>query len=88
MRRLLALARVLEGHWRAAAVALTGMDRQTPRDWMHRYNAEGVSGLCSIRSGGHPTALGTAQMSELKALVIKGPDPHPSPSFLGRVWRL
>ena len=76
VRRLLALALVLEGHRRAAAAALTGMDRQTLRDWVHRYNAEGVSGLCSIRSGGHPTALSTAQMSELKALVIEGPDPE------------
>ena len=74
VRRLLALALVLEGHRRAAAAALTGMDRQTLRDWVHRYNAEGVSGLCSIRSGGHPTALSAAQMSELKALVIEGPD--------------
>ena len=76
MRRLLALALVLKGHRRAAAAALTGMDRQTVRDWVHRYNAEGVSGLCSIRSGGHSTALSTAQMSELMALAIKGPDPE------------
>ena len=52
------LALVLEGHRRAAA--LTGMDRQTLRDWVHRYDAEGVSGLCSIRSCGPPTALSTA----------------------------
>ena len=78
MRRLLALALVLKGHRRAAAAAaaLTGMDRQTLRDWMHRYDAGGVSGLCSIRSGGDPTALSTAKISELQALVIKGSDPE------------
>ena len=38
-RRMLALAMVLEGHARAEAARLTGMDRQTLRDWVHRYNA-------------------------------------------------
>jgi len=69
------LALILEGHRRETAAALAGMDRQTLRDWVHRYNAEGVSGLCSIRTGGHPAALSDIQMAELKALVIKGPDP-------------
>ena len=54
VRRLLALALILEGHRREAAAALAGMDWQTLRDWVHRYNAEGVSGLCSIRTGRHP----------------------------------
>jgi transposase len=76
VRRLLALALILEGHRREAAAALAGMDRQTLRDWVHRYNAEGVSGLWSIRTGGHPAALTDPQMAELKALVIKGPDPE------------
>jgi transposase len=76
VRRLLALALILEGHRREAAAALAGMDRQTLRDWVHRYNAEGVSGLWSIRTGGHPAALNDTQMAELKALVIKGPDPE------------
>jgi len=76
VRRLLALALILEGHRREAAAALAGMDRQTLRDWVHRYNAEGVSGLWSIRTGGHPAALSDTQMAELKALVIKGPDPE------------
>ena len=75
-RRLLAIAAVYEGMSRSDAARIGGMDRQTLRDWVHRYNADGVSGLCSIRSGGRPTALSTAQMSEFKALVIKGPDPE------------
>jgi transposase len=76
VRRLLALALVLEGQSRHAAAMQTGMDRQTLRDWVHRYNAEGTSGLLSIRSGGHPTSLTAAQMAELKKLTIKGPDPE------------
>jgi transposase len=76
VRRLLALALILEGQSRHTAATQSGMDRQTLRDWVHRYNAEGVSGLRSIRSGGHPALLSEAQMAELKELTIKGPDPE------------
>jgi transposase len=54
VRRLLAIALVLEGHPREAAAQLNGMDRQTLCDWVLRYNAEGVAGLSSRRS---PDAL-------------------------------
>ena len=64
VRRLLALALILEGQSRHTAATLSGMDRQTLRDWVHRYNTEGVSGLLSIRSGGHPASLSAAQMAE------------------------
>ena len=37
-RRMLALALVLEG-------SSAGMDRQTLRDWVHRYNQAGIAGL-------------------------------------------
>ena len=39
-RLMLARAPVLEGVSRAEAAQAAGMDRQTPRDWVHRYNAE------------------------------------------------
>lgn len=45
VRRLLALALLLEGHSREAAATANGMTRQTLRDWVHRYNADGVAGL-------------------------------------------
>jgi transposase len=51
-RRLLALALVLEGHSRELAATMNGMTRQTLRDWVHRYNAEGVAGLRSDTGGG------------------------------------
>ena len=44
VRRLLALALVLDGHSQTEAAALSGMDRQTLPDWVHRYNAFGVEG--------------------------------------------
>jgi transposase len=76
VRRLLALALILEGHARAAAAEQSGMDRQTLRDWVHRYNDAGMAGLASIRSGGRPALLTAEEMAELKDLVIKGPDPE------------
>ena len=41
-RRMLALALVLEGVDRETAARSCGMERQTLRDWVHRYNAEGL----------------------------------------------
>jgi putative transposase len=76
VRRLLALALLLEGQSREAAAAMNGMTRQTLRDWVHRFNAEGVPGLRSRTSPGRPPMLTPAQMAELKAIVVNGPDPE------------
>ena len=46
------------------------MDRQTLRDWVHRYNGEGVEGLKSRSSPGRAPALSEQQMAELRELVI------------------
>lgn len=51
------------------------MDRQTLRDWVHRYNEIGVTGLVSRWSSGPAPKLTAAQMEELHALVLAGPDP-------------
>lgn len=75
VRRLLALALVLDGHPRSEAAALNGMDRQTLRDWVHRYNAAGVEGLKSRRNRGRVPTLTDQQKAELRELVVKGPDP-------------
>jgi hypothetical protein len=45
--RLIAIANALDGMDRASAVRLAGRNRQTLRDWVRRYNAEGVAGLCN-----------------------------------------
>jgi transposase-like protein len=45
-RRMLALALVLEGSSREAAARHAGMDRQTLRDWVHRYNVYGRPPPC------------------------------------------
>lgn len=74
-RRLLAIAMVLEGSSREDAARQAGMDRQTLRDWVHRYNELGVDGLVSRRAPGPAARLTAAQMQEFRALVIAGPDP-------------
>jgi transposase len=76
VRRLLAIALVLEGRCRAEAASVNGMTRQTLRDWVHRYNADGVAGLRSRTGPGRPPFLTDARMEELKELVLKGPDPE------------
>jgi transposase len=50
------------------------MDRQTLRDWVHRYNAEGLAGLKNRKAPGRPSRLTAEQKAELAALVEKGPD--------------
>ncbi len=57
VRRLLALALVLEGCSRTEAAEQSGMERQTLRDWVHRYNADGVAGLTSRSSPGRTPFL-------------------------------
>jgi putative transposase len=73
-RRMLALALVLEGKSRTEAARSCGMERQTLRDWVHRYNAEGLAGLSDRRAPGAPAKLSPAQQAEVAGLVRQGPD--------------
>ena len=74
-RRLLALAAVYDGMSRAEAARIGGMDRQTLRDWAHRFNAEGPEGLRNRAGAGRRRRLSEAQMQELAEIVETGPDP-------------
>src|SRR5215204_511277 len=56
-RRLLSLAAVLDGMSRADAARIGGMDRQTLRDWVHRFNERAPEGLKDSWSKGHPPRL-------------------------------
>jgi transposase len=76
VRRLLAIALLLDSHSREAAAVANGMTRQTLRDWVHRFNADGVSGLRSRTSPGRPPALNETLMEELRSIVLEGPDPE------------
>lgn len=75
VRRLLAIASVLDGVSRGDAAARHGMDRQHLCDWVHRYNAEGIDGLKTRKNKGRAAVLTGDQMGQLKALVLEGPDP-------------
>ena len=73
-RWMLALALVLEGYKRGEAGKLCGMDRQTLRDWVIRYNAEGIAGLCNRIAAGPKPRLNPEQEAAVAELVRKGPD--------------
>ena len=60
-RRMLALALVLEEASRTEAAQAAGMDRQTLRDWVHRYNEEGLAGLADRHGEVGPKRLLTAE---------------------------
>ena len=78
-RRMLAIALVLEGSDRKSAAETCGMDRQTLRDWVHRYNAEGLAGLTNRPSPGRRPRL----TPEQKAERARGWKPVPIPSATG-----
>jgi transposase len=71
--RLLALAAVLEGASRERAACIGGMDRQTLRDWVHRFNEAGVAGLRDRTRSGRPWLLAEGLLPELAALIADGP---------------
>jgi len=73
-RRLLSLAAVLEGMSRTDAARIGGMDRQTLRDWVHRFNAHGPDGLLDSWSKGPEPRLSGEQRAEVAELVETGPD--------------
>jgi transposase len=50
------------------------MDRQTLRDWMHRYNAEGLAGLSNRRGAAPARRLDPRQVAELVSWLEAGPD--------------
>jgi transposase len=74
-RRLLATAGVLDGVSRTAAATIGGMDRQTLRDWVIRFNEQGPDGLINIPSPGVPPKLDASQRTFLTRIVEEGPIP-------------
>jgi transposase len=72
-RRMLAIALVLEGGSRTDAAQTCAMDRQTLRDWVHRYNADGLDGLSDQpRRNGPLPRLSAEQQAEVEAWVDEG----------------
>ena len=75
VRRLLAIAAVLDGATRAEAATIGGMDRQTLRDWVIRFNKQGPDGLINKSSPGGPSKLTDDHKAFLARLVEDGPIP-------------
>lgn len=73
-RRLLAIALVLEGANREDAARSTGMDRQTLRDWVHRFNVAGADGLVDRKAPGRQRRLDPEQQRELARCLENGPE--------------
>jgi transposase len=59
---------------REDAARIGGMDRQTLRDWVHRFNRHGVDGLIDGKAPGRRSKLSAEQKEELRQLVEAGPD--------------
>ena len=73
-RRLLSLAAVQDGMDRGTAAKIGGMDRQTLRDWVHRFNASGPNGLVDNWTEGPKPRLSEEPLAELARIVEVGPD--------------
>ena len=71
-RRLLSLAAIVDGMNRADAARIGGMDRQTLRDWVHRFNKAGPEGLRDAWASGPAPRLSLSQRTELAAIVEAG----------------
>ncbi|PZN93903.1 MAG: hypothetical protein DCF30_21100 [Hyphomicrobiales bacterium] len=79
-RRLLSLAAVLDGMDREQAARIGGMDRQTLRDWVHRFNEGGPDGLKDIRSKGHRPGSRSISSPPWR------PSSRPAPTGLSMAW--
>jgi transposase len=73
-RRLLCLAAVRGGMDRGSAAKIGGMDRQTLRDWVHRFNASGPDGLIDNWTEGPKPRLSADPMAAFAQIVETGPD--------------
>jgi transposase len=73
-RRLLSIAAVYDGMNRTDAARIGGMDRQTLRDWVHHFNADGPEGLHDHWTRGPACKLSAAQLAEFASIIEAGPD--------------
>ena len=74
-RRLLALAEVYDGGSRGKAARIGGVGRQTVRDWVLRFNADGPAGLVDGKAPGQTPKLNDAERQTLRRIVEDGPIP-------------
>jgi transposase len=73
VRRLLAVALILDGGSRSEAAKVAGVTLQIVRDWVLRFNAGGPDGLATRKAPGRASILNDAQRARLVAVVEAGP---------------
>lgn len=73
--RLLSIAAIHDGMSRADAARIGGMDRQSLRDWVIRFNELGPDGLKNRWDNGAVRRLSAEQLEKLARIVETGPDP-------------
>jgi transposase len=74
-RRLLALAAVYDGATRTEAAKLGSVTLQIVRDWVLRFNVDGLPGLVDRKAPGQPSRLRNVHRAALAAAIERGPDP-------------
>jgi transposase len=62
------------GSRRGAAAKIGGMDRQTLRDWVHRFNGSGPEGLIDNGTEGPKPRLSAEQRARFAQIVEAGPE--------------
>jgi transposase len=75
VRRLLAMAHILDGASRSDAAKLAGVTLQIVRDWVLRFNADGPDGLATRKAPGRTPILNDEQRARLAEIVESGPIP-------------
>ena len=75
VRRVLAVALILDGSSRSEAAKAAGVTLQIVRDWVIRFNADGPEGLMSRKAPGKISILSDEQRRALAEQVEAGPIP-------------
>ena len=75
VRRLLAVALILDGGSRSAAAKIAGVTLQIVRDWVLRFNEGGPEGLATRKAPGRASILNDEQRAQLAEIVEAGPIP-------------
>jgi transposase len=75
VRRLLAVALILDGGSRSEAAKVAGVTLQIVRDWVIRFNEGGPDGLATRKAPGRAAILNDEQRARLAAIVEAGPIP-------------
>ena len=70
----MSLAAVRDGMDQGSAAKIGGMDRQTLRDWVHRFNGSGLEGLVDNWTEGPKPRLSAEQRAQFAQIVEAGPD--------------